>query len=280
MFYAGKRLDQFEPAFLQMLAYEGIEPIDYLDCISKRSFGFAADVQEKERFSPFITLKEAISYLSLELNLQLKYKKIKSIDEIPQNAKAMVLGPLKEGIAVKGIQNYYYDGKCCYIFAKQAEHGQFRVFDPQGIPELAVSKETMANIISQSTPYSIFLQNSGNNFKKPTKKHIFQEGMKYHNLIKSRESEGLVHMADRYQKGHGNAITLQYGIINACLQIDKNFLLSEECQMLAKEAEKEYFICKRELYKAVQKEKLQNVPQIWNRIWELLEYGLQLVQNG
>lgn len=274
MYYAGKMLDLFESAMNQMLENAGIGKVNYLDCISRRSFGFTAGIEEKERFCPYIALEEAASHLSLELGIKLVCRKIMSIGEIPRCEKPMVLGPLKEGVAVKGIREYYYNGKCHYIFVEKIEGERFRAFDPRGIPGLYVPKEKMTGIIAMSKPYIIYLEDFRKNCREPESSHIFKEGIKYHNRIKRNESEEIKNIIQMYKKGRGNSLSLQYGILNACLQIDKNFLLAEECGKISETVERKYYICKQSLYKAVQNEKIETIPEIWNRIWELLEYGL------
>lgn len=270
MYYIGKRIDQFDAVFTQMLEYKGVEKISDIDCISRRNFGFSVDIRKREWFFPYISIKDAISYINAELGIGLKCKITKTIDELELCEKIMILGPLKEGVAVKGIRERYYNGRGYYILAKRIGTKNYIVFDPQGIPGLDIQKTEMKKIIESNRPYCIFGEGEEWRHKMPEKVYILQKGVMYHDNIEKSEIKEIENAVKCYKKGRENQISLQYGIINAFLQLDKVFLLARECEMLSEKAELDYYKYKECLYKAVLNEEVERIPEIWKRIWELL----------
>lgn len=270
MYYIGKRLDQFDAVFTQMLEYKGEEKNGDIDCISRRNFGFSVDIMKKEWFCPYIDIREAVSNINAELGIGLKCQRIETIDESEVCENIMILGPLKEGVAVKGIQERYYNGKGCYILAERTGAKSYKVFDPQGIPGLDVQRTEMKKIIESNRPYCIFDENKVWKCKRSEKVHILGKGIMYHDSIEKSEFKEIETAVKCYKKGRGNQISLQYGIMNAFLQLDKVFLLAEKCEKLSEKAEFRYYEYKECLYKAVLNEEAERIPGIWKRIWELL----------
>ncbi len=278
VYYAGKQLDMFEWAFRQLLEYNGIENADHIDCIGRRSFGFSTDVLEQAWFCPYISCEEAVSYIASELGIGLRCAGTEILEqlleEIDYCRNGMILGPMKKGVAATGLREYYYDGKGIYLFAEATDNGKLRVYDPQGMPGLMVSREEIRMLAAESKPYVIVYEGSGTGEGEGRRQmdaaYIFREGMEYHKRIQKAELQEIQNAGKYYRKGSANEIALQYGIMNLCLQLDKVAMLAEECGHLSDQAEREYYISKRKLYDVGQKEEVERIPEIWEKIWEVL----------
>lgn len=278
MYYAGKQLDMFEWAFRQMLEYNGTVAVDYLDCIGRRNFGFAVDVLEQAWFYPYISCEEAAAYIVSELGIELRCVGTEILDQLLEETdycrNGMILGPMKKGVAAAGLREYYYDGKGIYLFIEAIGNGKFKVYDPQGMPGLTVSREEIRTLAAESKPYVITYEGSGTDEGECRRKidaaYIFREGMEYHKRIQKTERQEIQDAGKYYRKGSANQIALQYGIMNLCLQLDKVAILAEECGHLSVQAEREYYICKRKLYDVGRTEEVEVISEIWEKIWEVL----------
>ena len=278
LYYAGKQLDMFEGVFRQLLEYNGVMQADYLDCIGRRNFGFSVDVLEQAWFCPYISCEEAVEYIASKLGIKLRCGGTelleRLLEEMDYCRNGMIIGPMKKGVAAAGLREYYYDGKGIYLFVEAIENGKFKVYDPQGMPGLTVSREEIRILAAESKPFAIIYEGSGTDERESSRQldaaNIFRKGMEYHKRIQKAELQEIQNAGKYYQKGSANQIGLQYGIINLCLQLDKVAMLAEECGHLSDQAEREYYICKRKLYDVGQKEEVERIPEIWEKIWEVL----------
>lgn len=272
MFYSGKRFDTFEMAMNQLLEMQYGISVDYVDCISCRCFGYSMGDSPADWFRPYLELPDAMHQLADMLKVEYECRWASEWIASEKACGCVVLGPLRRAAAVPEIRNYYYDGNGNYICVRELEQNQYEIFDPQGMPGLIVGSRELADMAEEGEVYGIAIRGDVRDLYLPDCRQILKNGMAFHERIREREQQGIADAVRQYCGSTGNRISLQFGIMNLALQMDKVFLLLGDCGLLDTGTERRYMEYKQELYEAGQRENVGELPEMLERIWELIEH--------
>lgn len=271
MHYIGKSLDTFEMAFAQMLECFGIPQILFLDCISLRCFGVNMGNTVKEWFRPSISIPQSIARISETVGLSLICRPLAREEISFFSGKGLLLGPITNHVAVQELRDYYYCGAENYLFCRTAGKNMFELFDPRGYVGLRLSEEQLQQILSEETALCTWPESV--NCMQISPAYILEYGLCYHEKIREDEYRQMERAAQGYTYTRGHTISLQYGVINYLLQLDKVFKLGFECGLLTSRAEERYMEEKQALYALARQETITDLPYIVDRIWGILEHG-------
>ncbi len=270
MNYYGKRFDTFDMALGQMLEKNYGIHIRDLDCISLRCFGYRMGESIEEWFQPFINPIEAVKLLTNEIGISFICRKIE-ITEVPKLCKKdIVIGPLKKGFAVSEIREEYYDGKGHYIFISRMDKLYYQVFDPYGMAGLILLEDEILSIFKDKITYAIYINDEIHNYEVPSKKDILNKGIQFHKTIYQKELLIMKEAIGQYKSSLRSRISLQYGIMNLIMQLDKVFVLIEECGQVKKDILEKYAFYKIRLYQIMQSEEVSQIIPILKQIWRMV----------
>lgn len=268
MYYVGKYLDTFESAFSQLLACAGRSQTSFIDCLSLRCFGVRTEDAVRTWFRPFISAIGALSALSEALGVEVCYKVIHSAAEIPDECCGMVIGPLKGGVAVLELCDYYYHGAGRYVFVQKSSEGAFMVFDPHGFAGLSLLNGQMDELLGGSEPICAWLSSGEVSVTMNTPEDILLRGLNYHHSIAGEEARLVERACGNYLGGVQNGLSLQYGIQALLQQLDKVFTLAARCGW---NVEKDYLNAKQLLYVCGMNRTVSGLPEAIRCIWGILD---------
>lgn len=274
MFYCGKYIDNFELAFSQMLEYYGVSPVRHVDCIGFRCFGFRMGDRVRDWFRPMISLPDSVSALSEALRIEFCCEEIACLGQLPERAGGFVLGPVKNGLTAPEAKDYYYDGDCRYLFVEKNERDELKIYDPNGLAGLWVRRDRWDRVLPPQPMFCIWINGDP---RRGTHKYkdirsILQEGLRYHKRICEQEREQLRRACHAYPPSRENMLSLQYGIRNLLLQMDKVFLLSASAADGKAQFLSQYLAGKQALYAAGQRGEPCALPELIGEMWRILSH--------
>lgn len=265
MYYIGKQYDTFSPAIAQMLSYRRFPPCDWIGCASLRCFGFHTNGSADSWFRPFVPLPEALRALSDALRTDLTVRKVASLSELPEFCDEFVAGPLKSGLAVPGIWEYYYRGGEHFLFCIRSGD-DMTVYDPLGTAGMRVTTSTLERTLFPA--WCVWIEQGvrkAEPYATPTE--ILRRGKRYHREIAGQERRELAQACAAYQPGRGNGLSLRCGLVNLTLHFEQAFRLAERCGW--KQGE-EYREAKQRVYACYNGGVVDGLPDAVERLWDLL----------
>lgn len=272
LYYKGKTIDTFELAISQMLECWGISAVRFIDCVGCRSFGYHFEGDVSEWFRPMIDLEKAVLRVARKFEIPLICVKTVVTDRQEEMRSGVVLGPLREGIAVQGIRDYYYKGDGVYLFVRKMEGSQYQIFDPRGFPGMLVSEDVLCRMTEEGKDcFMIFLTHGVDKIKEVEPAQILKAGLEFHKSIAEKENREALAAVSCLTGGHGEQISCEYGIQNFILHMDEIFRLVSECRMLPRKTEYSYMHMKQMLYDISRNGKIRELPIMLKEIWGLLE---------
>lgn len=272
MYYFGKRFDTFDMTMGKLLAGTRSVPIKYIDCISLRCFGFQMGETVREWFGPIQGMEDAVNSLAEALGIRIGCHLYEETSELRIPSGGMVMGPMKEGVSVPEVRNYYYNGRGHFLIVYQEGEGKCRVTDPYGIPDIIMEKETIQVLVGKSIPYIIYVKDVEYVKTSQNIKDFYRNGMNFHYNIRDKERENIERAVGRYQKNKGNHIGLQCAVMNLLMQLDKVFALAKDSDFTNERLSYEYRKYKQTLYQMAQQENVDYMPEIITEMWKLFEF--------
>lgn len=273
LYYSGKFLDTFEMALSQLLESLGAPQIPFADCASLRSFGFRAEGAVKTWFQPYVTLPAALDALSKAVGAVFCCEAIGSPEDLFRNEQSVLLGPVTAGGAVTEARDYYYHGYGTYLFVRPISADKLEVFDPHGFPGLCLPKAFLNTALQQGSPFRIWAKDVPRFSPPADLSSLLECGLRFHRDIRVQEHRSIERACSQYRPSRENELSLQYGMMNLLLQMDKNFRLAASCGRLSPQAEHQYILEKQRLYRLRDRESLSALPGVIENIWSILENG-------
>lgn len=272
MFYTGKYIDTFEPAFQQMLAFHGMSAAAHIDCIGKRCFGFLMGESVKDWFRPAVSVKEAAAEISektgMELSVAGEERSIQDKMEILRSGA--VAGPVWTEAVMPEIRHVYYRGDAHYLFISSGKEEEYCISDPEGFPRIPADSTLIETILRRDRPSVLYLKKrTSADRTEPDLRKVMEEGVAFH----SRLAGGMEMVRDsvcRYEDTVYNRLALQYGLMNYVLQMDKVFRLAVVCGFLDGRVVPHYQKLIGRIYQTGENQKIQELPEIMREIWTLL----------
>ena len=263
-------MDTFELAFAQMLECFDIPQIPFLDCISLRCFGFHMGNAVKEWFRPAISVTQSIDRISEVTGLSISCTPVGSANPF-LDKRGVMLGPLINHVAVQELRDYYYQGAENFLFCSIDDENLVEFFDPRGYVGLRLCKDQLRRILFEKTAFCISLK--GKECTQTPPVNILEYGLSYHSKVREDECSQMERAAQIYTYSREHTISLQYGVMNFLLQMDKVFILAQDCGWITDRAKEIYIKEKQALYTLSQSETIAELPYIVDRIWRILEHG-------
>ena len=264
MFYMGKQYDTFGPAVVQMLLHYRLTPALLPDCASLRSFGFHAEGPVEKWFCPFVSLTDSTENLSKSLGIGFVCQQISSFTDLPSDCRCVMLGPLKKGLAVSDIWEYYYEGDGRFLVCVMIDN-KVQVYDPCGVAGMTVRYNRLAQIVFPC--FAIWLDWSiPSSILEPSE--LLFRGIQYHRKIAIREMDELTQACASYVPDRKSGMSLRCGLINMILHLDQVFRLASECGMTV---ERGYQEEKQRLYACYQNCTTDGLAEAVEKIWMLLD---------
>lgn len=273
LYYRGKKIDTFALAINQMLEFAGLPTADFIDCVGCRSFGYRFSGNVREWFRPAVTPEKAVLRIAEEFEIPFKCVKAKVVNREKELQSGAVLGPLRQGIAVQGIQEYYYMGEGVYLFVKEAEEGRYQIFDPRGFPGLLVSLEDLGRLIGGEECHMFFCEQAVRHMRVPDRQRIVKAGMELHERIADKENLEAENAVSCLTGGLGEQLSYKYAVQNFLLQTDEIFRLISEENMLDARTKRTYVQMKQKFYDISENGGMKELPVMLREIWRLLKNG-------
>ncbi len=264
-------MDTFEAAFWQMMSYHGLESVAHIDCIGKRCFGFLMGESVKEWFRPAVSLAYAAEQIEALAGIPVAAEVCRQPEEVPALLEmGVVLGPVWSLEAVPEIRHVYYHGGTHYVFVKGNKEGMYCITDPEGFPEFWVYEKEIRTMLQKDCPYVLYLKERDMD-RNPYVDlgRVLEEGISFYRQFQE-ERNSVLDAVDKYQKSSQNRLSLQYGLMNYMLQMDKVFRLAWDCGTVTQKDLQSYQNLKSRIYGIGMEQEVKELPDILNRIWTLV----------
>lgn len=222
--YCGKSLDGFEYAFSSLLLANGVnaDPLPSLDCLSFRSFAFSGSGNVRDWFRPTAEWRFYLPTLAENLGC-VDMLEVRSSQDTPPDAFPIwtLVGEAPYPGQRTSVRSKFYSGTPPFLLCKRVPgRGEVIVCDPMGGSFDLVEEDALLARLRRSHGFLA-------SFHEPPTVHVAPMEAVLDQALTWREAcgQGIAAkdfpFAEHYHGSTQEQISLHYGLMNGCVQMDK-----------------------------------------------------------